>query len=120
MAHVYYHAVSTARQFGGKPEDYLELHQWLDAPKSSFCDYRHRAVRHHSEGIFEGERVFGVTIINSDGKQVPVRAVMEMHIIEDTGRVPTLSDWLENIQPQPWMARGSMIKHQHRARRAHE
>lgn len=116
MAHVHYHAVSTARVFGGIPEDYYILHQWLDETKESFCDFRHRALRHHAEGIFEGERKFGVTITNSDGKQVPVRAVLEQHIIEDTGKIPTLAEWLEQIQPQPWMARGSMMKH--RARRA--
>ena len=41
--------------------------------KESFCDFRHRALRHHAEGIFEAERVFGVTIQNSDGKQVVQR-----------------------------------------------
>ena len=29
MSHPYYHAMSSARVFGGKPEDYLAIHQWL-------------------------------------------------------------------------------------------
>jgi len=30
MAHPWHHAVSSARKYGGKPEDYLEIHSWLD------------------------------------------------------------------------------------------
>lgn len=66
MTHTYYHAKSSARVFGGVPEDYLAVHNWFDSTKSSFCDFRHRALRHHAEGIFECERVFGTTITNSD------------------------------------------------------
>lgn len=105
MAHAYCHAESTARVFGGVPEDYLPCHQWLDASKEHFGDLRHRAMRHHAQGVFEAERVFGVVIINSDGKPVPVRAIAEQHIREDCGgRVPSLSDWLSKIALQPWMA----------------
>jgi hypothetical protein len=49
------------RVFGGQPEDYLAIHNWFDATKENFCDFRHRALRHHAEGIFECERVFGTT-----------------------------------------------------------
>lgn len=112
MTHTYYHAQSSARTFGGEPEDYLIIHEWFDATKESFCDFRHRALRHHSEGIFECERVFGVTLVNSRGKKVPVRYIGEQHIIEDCGgRVPTLADWLSQIQPKSWMARATMIGH---------
>ena len=61
--------------------------------------------------------MFGTTITNSDGKKVPVRYIGEQHVMEDCGgRVPPLSDWLSQIQPQPWMARASKIAH--RSRRA--
>ena len=30
MAHSYHHAVSSARKFGGVPEDYTAVHSWLD------------------------------------------------------------------------------------------
>lgn len=112
MTHTYYHAQSTARIFGGVPEDYLDIHNWFDATKESFCDFRHRALRHHAEGIFECERVFGITILNSEGKRVPVRYIGEQHVMEDCGgRVPTLADWLSTIRPEPWMARASRIAH---------
>jgi len=57
----------------------------MDATKETFADVRHRALRHHSQGIFEGERLFGLVIINSDGKSVPVRYVLEQHVREDCG-----------------------------------
>ena len=110
MTHTYYHAQSTARIFGGVPEDYLAIHNWFDATKESFCDFRHRALRHHAEGIFECERVFGPTVTNSEGKPVPVRYIGEQHVMEDCGgRIPSLADWLSKITPEPWMARASRV-----------
>lgn len=109
MTHPHYHAVSSARLFGGKAEDYLPIHHWFDATKESFADFRHRALRHHAEGIFECERVFGITILNSDGKPVPVRMIGEQHVQEDCGRIPTIADWLSRIQPEAWMARATRI-----------
>lgn len=112
MTHTYYHAQSSARTFGGVPEDYLAIHNWFDATKESFCDFRHRALRHHAEGIFEAERVFGVIITNSEGRKVPVRYIGEQHVLEDCGgSVPSLADWLSRIQPEPWMARASSVSH---------
>lgn len=109
MTHPYYHAKSSARLFGGKPDDYLAIHAWFDATKESFCDFRHRALRHHAEGIFECERNFGATITNSDGKEIPVRYIGEQHVMEDCGRIPSLADWLSRIRPESWMARATKI-----------
>jgi hypothetical protein len=105
MAHSYHHSVNSARKFGGKPEDYIFLHNWFDATKEHYADFRHRALRHHSLGIFECEAKFGVTITNSDGKQVPVRLIGEQHILEDCGFIPTVSDWLKHIKAEKWMAK---------------
>lgn len=103
MAHPYHHAISSARKYGGVPEDYQAIHDWFDASKSHVADFRHRALRHHSEGIFAAEKEFGVTITNSAGRVVPVRYIGEQHVKEDLGKIPTLADWLLNIQPQGWM-----------------
>jgi hypothetical protein len=103
MAHPLVHAQSSAKKFGGKPEDYLAIHNWFDESKAYFADFRHRALRHHAEGIFLAERIFGVSIKSSDGNEVPVRYIAEQHIKEDLGRIPTAQDWLEEISPQPWM-----------------
>ena len=109
MAHPWHHAVSSARKYGGRPEDYLEIHGWFDASKSQFADFRHRALRHHAFGIFEAERVFGVTVLNSDGRTVPVRFVGEQHVREDCGGViPSAQDWLRTIPSKPWMNVGKL------------
>ena len=99
MAHPLKHAESSARKFGGKAEDYLAIHNWFDESKSFFTDFRHRALRHHAEGIFLCERIFGVAIVNNEGKQVPVRYIGEQHVREDLGRIPTAQDWLSQIKP---------------------
>ncbi len=107
MTHPHFHAASSVKKWGGKVEDYLPIHDWFDATKETFADFRHRALRHHSQGIFEAERVFGPTITNSDGKIVPVRYIGEQHVQEDCGgRIPTVADWLSNIRPQLWMSKG--------------
>ena len=115
MTHVYFHARSSARTFGGVPEDYLALHNWFDATKEAFGDFRHRALRHHAEGIFEAERLFGITLTNSAGKIVPVRYLGEQHVQEDCGgRIPSIADWLSRIEPEIWMSRGTRLGHRTR------
>jgi hypothetical protein len=110
MTHTVYHSDSCVKKWGGKREDYQPIHDWLDATKETFADFRHRALRHHSQGIFEAERLFGHSIVNSDGREVPVRYICERHILEDCGgRIPTVSDWFRNIRPEPWMSRGYKV-----------
>ena len=107
MSHAYWHAVSSARRFGGVPSDYQAIHDWFDATKISMGDARHRCLRHHTEGIFEAERLFGTTITNSEGRVVGVRDVGEQHVREDCGgQLPTIKDWLSRIRLEPWMNRG--------------
>ena len=103
MAHPYHHAISSARKWGGEPEDYQKIHDWFDESKAHMADFRHRALRHHTEGIFMAERIFGVTIVNSAGRIVPVRYIGEQHVKEDLGRIPTVADWLSNIKVEGWM-----------------
>ena len=105
MAHPTHHALSSVRKWGGKPEDYLPIHNWFDESKMIMADFRHRALRHHAEGIFLAEKVFGVEIRNSDGRYVPVRWIGEQHVKEDLGRIPSAQDWLSCIKPEPWMGR---------------
>lgn len=103
MAHPFEHSQSSARKFGGKPGDYLAIHRWFDESKAFFADFRHRALRHHTEGIFLAERLFSLTVRNYDGIEVPVRYVGEQHVREDLGRIPTAQDWLARINPERWM-----------------
>ena len=107
MTHPVHHAQSSVKRWGGVVADYVAIHEWLDASKVAFCDFRHRALRHHSFGVFEAEQVFGSTIRNADGRVVPVRYIAEQHIKEDCGGiVPTLADWLSRIPREGWMSRG--------------
>lgn len=106
MAHSWHHAVSSARKFGGKPEDYTAIHNWFDETKMIIADFRHRALRHHAEGIFMCEKLFGVTITNSDGRVIPVRLIGEQHVAEDfNGRIPSAADWVRCIHPERWMGK---------------
>ena len=105
MAHPFHHAERSVRLFGGLPDDYLSVHDWFDESKAHFADFRHRALRHHSEGIFLCESIFGSTIRNSDDKQIPVRLIGEQHVKDDLGWIPTVKDWLQHLAPQSWMTR---------------
>ncbi len=88
MAHPYHHAVSTARKWGGTPEDYQAIHDWFDATKALTADSRHRALRHHAEGIFLCEQLFGTTITISTGRKIPVRWIGEQHVREGSRPYP--------------------------------
>lgn len=109
MAHSYHHALSSVRQWGGTAEDFLPLHTFFDESKLISADFRHRALRHHAEGIFLAERLFGVTLMLSTGRSVPVRLIGEQHMREDFGFIPSFVDWLKEIRPQPWMGRAQPL-----------
>ena len=108
--HCYHHALSSVRKWGGAAEDHLALHQWFDESKAITADFRHRALRHHAEGIFMLERFFGATITISTGRIVPVRLIGEQHVREDLGFIPSFADWVKAIRPEPWMGRAQKLE----------
>ena len=97
--------LSSVRRWGGTVEDYQRLHDWFDQSKSYMADFRHRALRHHAEGIFMLESIFGTTLTLSTGRVIPTRWVGEQHVKEDLGFIPSMQDWFKHIQPQVWMGR---------------
>lgn len=99
----YLHGNVSVRKWGGKPEDYQEIHDFLDCSKAAHPDMRHRAILHNSLGPYIAERVFGVNIVNSDGKKVSVRDVAEQHILDDMGTIPRLSDYLDGMPMYDWL-----------------
>ena len=99
----YHHALSSSKKFGGLPEDYQAIHDWFDESKMMYANFLHRALRHHAEGCYMAERIFCHTITTSNGKNIPTRWVAEQHILEDMGFIPSMQDWLSNIQAQEWM-----------------
>lgn len=60
MSKPHVHALSSARKYGGKFDDYITLHNFLDSSKEIIADDRHRACFHHAFGIFILEQMFGV------------------------------------------------------------
>jgi hypothetical protein len=102
MAHPWYHAVLAARRFGGTPEDYLEIETWMDFTKSHTPDCRHRLLLHNAWGVFLAERILGATLIRaSDDKVIPLRPLLEDHITQDFGRIPTLAVCFAQLAPEP-------------------
>jgi hypothetical protein len=77
--------------------------------KEITADFRHRALRHHAQGIFELERRFGTTLTLCTGRVVPVRLIGEQHVLEDLGFIPSFADWVRCIRPEPWMGRAQPI-----------
>ena len=103
--HPHHHAVSRRKEVGRRsirlPADPRMVRRLEGTP----ARLEAQGLRHHSEGIFACEEVFGTTLTNSEGRVVPVRQVGEQHVTEDLGRIPTAADWLRSIKVQPWMLR---------------
>ena len=98
------HAQVSVKRYGGVVEDYIPIHDFFDSSKAAFADVRHRAILHNSFGIYLAERIFGTYITNAQGKKVSVRDIAEDHVAEDMGgRIPSLQDWLQHMEIQPWM-----------------
>lgn len=103
MVDCWHHAVSSSKKWGGAPEEYYKLHMWFDESKTIIADFRHRALRHHAEGITMFVSLFGPTLTLSTGRVIPVRWIGEQHVTEDLGGIPSFADWARSIQPDRWM-----------------
>jgi hypothetical protein len=103
------HAKVSAKRFGGVPDDYLDIHNFIDQSKMTMPDIRHRAILHSAFGCYLVEQMFGIYRINADGKEYSPRDVAEEHIIEDLGFIPTVERWLTNMPIEGWMS--GTLKH---------
>jgi hypothetical protein len=102
----WYHAVSSAKKYGGQPSDYIDIHEFIDSSKKIIGDVRHRSIYHHTEGVWLCQRIFGRTItvhVNDKEKNVPVRLVAELHIEQDLGWIPSPKDYIDGMTLKPWM-----------------
>lgn len=107
VAQSWLHAETSARHFGGTPEDYIAIHEWIDRFKADNGDVRHRAMLHHTQGPWMAQEVFGRTITVFDKrtgkeKSVVVRDIAENHIVEDLGWLPSPADWLSCMDCKVW------------------
>lgn len=123
MSKPYIHAESSAKRYGGKPEDYIEIHNLMDSSKGAMCDNRHRALTHNSwflstilermkfhNSVETSPGVFTI-ITNSDGRKVSVRDIGEQHIAEDFGGkyIPSAQDYLAEMEFKTWMNNGAGV-----------
>jgi hypothetical protein len=103
----WYHAKSSTRKWGGVPENYLDIHEFIDSSKQVIGDVRHRSLYHHTMGVFLCERIFGKTIRvhkNTKAIEVPVRLIAERHILEDLGWLPSPADYIDGMPVKKWMS----------------
>lgn len=112
MSHPIQHAKSAAKKWGGTWEEYIHIEKWLDETKAWYGHSMHRMFRHHSEGIFEAERLFGISFVNSSGKTVYTRYVAEQHVKEDcNGYIPSAREWILFMnEPKQWMLKTLKIE----------
>lgn len=106
MGKPHQHAASSAKKFGGKVEDYLDIHLLMDSSKMAFADNRHRALTHNSWFVSHIiPKIFGNTITNSEGKLISVIDIAEQHILEDFSYhfIPTAQDYLAHMDKVPWL-----------------
>ena len=112
MAAPHIHAISSAKKYGGKMEDYIPIHAKMDCSKAYFPDNRHRVLTHNMFWVKEVMiPIFGEIITNSDGKLVSVKDICEQHILEDFRHkfIPTPQDYIENMEFLEWMQNGRTI-----------
>ncbi|MFN8358009.1 MAG: hypothetical protein U0Y10_26340 [Spirosomataceae bacterium] len=98
----YIHSEISVKNRGGKIEDYLPIHDFIDSTKELCSDNRHR-ILHTIWGIRRViVPIFGHYFHNSDGKIVNVKDLCEQdHILPDYRYrfIPTLNDFVEAISP---------------------
>ena len=119
------HAKHSVKKWGGTPQEYLPIHDFIDSSKAHFPDVRHRALLHSSFGIFITEKVFGTNITLKTftkwrngqretivDRTVSVRDIAEVHVLQDMGTIPTVQDYLEGMPMYDWLggAKGRKMK----------
>lgn len=125
MSKPYIHAQSSAKKFGGKPEDYIDIHTFMDSSKGAIADNRHRALTHNAwfimnilervrfrnSYVHSPDQLTYPTIVVTGGKQVSIRDVGEQHILEDFKNrfIPTAQDYIGEIEFKPWMQNGDGV-----------
>jgi hypothetical protein len=93
------HAQISAKKYGGSWSDYIELHSFLDSSKAACAHFKHRLLLHHAEGIEIAVRLFGKTIVNSDGQIISTKSLLTDHLIEDVGKIVSIEDWANDLFP---------------------
>ena len=94
MSTAIHHAMSSAKKFGGEPDDYLAIHEFFDQFKNQDWHFAHRVVLHHTGGIEIAEQVFGAYI------RVKTRArKKKKDLSEEREEITMTISALENLEP---------------------
>lgn len=94
---IWQHCLLSQRKFGGHPQDYEQVHTFMDSSKLFFHHFKHRSLLHHLFGVELAMRLLGNFVTNAEGKTVLVRDIAVEHCKEDLdGKVPTLYDWFKD------------------------
>ncbi len=88
----YEHADNSAIIFGGKPEEYLSVHELIDSNKMVTPSIFGRFFLHHLDvGGIILRHIFGEHI---GSEKVPIENILKQHLLEDYGRILTFkSEW---------------------------
>ena len=81
------HAMSSAARFGGKWQDYLAVHEFIDSTKVCCSDPRHRMILH---SVDLGSALVKIAFPD----RFDTDDLVQQHVIEDLGCARTLSEWL--------------------------
>jgi hypothetical protein len=84
----YQHAVSSAAALGGRWQDYLAIHEFLDSTKAACSDMRHRMILH---SVDFGGALTAMFFPDRDD----IDRIVRQHVVEDIGAARTLSEWLQ-------------------------
>ncbi len=93
------HAQISRKTHGGKWQDYIAVHSFLDSSKAACAHFKHRFLLHHLEGIELGARIYGASVANSENKAIETRRILTEHLIEDVGRIVSVEDWARDLLP---------------------
>lgn len=92
------HAQISRKKHGGKWQDYIEVHSFLDSTKAACAHFKHRFFLHHVEGIELGVKIFGQNLVRSEVKAVEIRQLLTEHLIENVGSVVSVEDWAQDLK----------------------
>lgn len=92
------HAQISAHRYGGRWQDWIDIHGWIDSSKTLFASMQHRMLLHSDFGAWLAPLVFG-EIITAGDASARTADLFADHQLEDLGRTYALSEWLREVRP---------------------
>lgn len=97
------HAQISAHRYGGRWQDWLRFHDWVDQSKALFASMQHRMLLHSDFGAWLAPLVFG-EVFTAGEASARTADLFDDHQLEDLGRTYTLSEWLKELRPDAALA----------------